>query len=168
MRVSFVLVLLTWLCGCSTTATISLVNGGKVEARIIGSDRDDLIVETATGMEVPVARSEISTIDHPGNTAAVFGGALTAYGALNVAAGFPTCGKHEVAPAAYCFGIFVPAAVGASVLAWGMMTWLRSTHAATPGSLAPSSFAVPDPPPSSAFEFSPLRARGKADTRLAR
>jgi hypothetical protein len=168
MPVRWVLVLLACLCGCSTTATISLVNGGDVEAKIIGGDRDDLIVTTAAGMEVPVARSEISEIDHPGNTAAVFGALLTAYGTVGIVRKGPTCSKHEVAPAAYCFATFVPATVGASILAWGVVTWWSSSRAARPGSRGPSSFTVPDPPPSSAFEFSQTPVPGRAHGRLAR
>jgi hypothetical protein len=151
MSARFTLALLTGLCGCSTTATITLSSGDQFEAKILGSEQDKLIVKTAEGAEVPIARSEITDIDHPGNAAAAVGGVLSAYGALNIAAGIPKCSEEL---GASCPFIFVPAAAGASMLIWGLVTWAESSHAAAGNSPPQNSGAVPAPPSSSAFDFS--------------
>jgi hypothetical protein len=152
MPLGLTLVLLAWLCGCSTAAKISLIEGGQVEARIQRSDQDNLVVGTETGAEVPIPRSEISEIDHPGNVVAVIGGVLSAYGVTNIVGGISTCGEKKM-PGAACLGVFWPATVGASMLTWGLMTWMRSTRAAD-RSLSQDSGTVPIPPSPSAFDFS--------------
>jgi hypothetical protein len=152
MPLRLTLVLLTGLCGCSTAAKLSLIEGGQVEARIQRSDPDNLVVETETGAEVPIPRSEVSDIDHPGNVVAVIGGVLTAYGVNVIVAKVGTCGEQKM-PGAACVGTFWPAAVGASMLTWGLVTWVRSTRA-TDKSVSHDSGKVPLPPSPSAFEFS--------------
>ncbi|MCY1073027.1 hypothetical protein [Archangium lansingense] len=136
------------LCGCSTTATISRVNGRTLDAKIRRSTPGAVVVQTDSGEEVSISRSDISDIDHPGNVSAVLGGLLGAYGVLNIAVGAPNCTSEG---GAYCAGVFLPAALGASMLAWGLSTWIGSTSAASNSS---SSGAVPDAPPASAFDFS--------------
>ena len=139
------------LSGCSTTATISRVDGGTYTAKIVRSDQDSLFVKTSSnGSEIAIPRSNVSDIDHPGNGMAVFGALLTAYGGLNVAAGASTCGEVG---GAYCVGTFLPAAVGLSTLIWGLTTWTNSTDAAQGGAAAAHTGAVPTPPSVSAFDF---------------
>ncbi|MGZ3457850.1 MAG: hypothetical protein ACXU86_05015 [Archangium sp.] len=143
------------LCGCSTTATISRINGGTFDARIQRSTPSAVVVQTESGQEVSIPRSEITDIDHPGNVAAVIGGLVSAYGLANIAVGAPQCGTQS---GAYCAGVFLPAALGVSMLAWGLGTWIGSTSAASSpsgssASLSPS--GVPDAPPAAAFDFSP-------------
>ncbi|NMO13516.1 hypothetical protein HPC49_09780 [Pyxidicoccus fallax] len=148
--------LLTVLCGCSTTATISLINGGRVEAKIQHGTKDALVLKTVAGVEVPVPRLEISDIDHPGNGDAVLGGLLSAYGALNIATNFETCRElRGDARTPYCIGTFLPASVGVPMLIWGLTTWVSSRLAAA--STSPSGYTgvVPSLPPSSPFDFSP-------------
>jgi hypothetical protein len=147
------------LCGCSTTATISRINGRTLEARIQRSTPGAVVVKTESGQEVSISRSEISDIDHPGNVAAVIGGLLSAYGAANIAVGAPQCSTQG---GAYCSGVFLPAALGVSMLAWGLGTWIGSTSAASsPEGSSSSSSArlspsgVPDAPAAAAFAFSP-------------
>jgi hypothetical protein len=150
--------LLALLCGCSTTATISRINGGTVEARIARSDDKSLFVKTAEGPEVAIPRADVSEIDHPGNATAVFGGFLSAYGALNIAAGIETCGEVG---GAYCIGTFLPAAIGVPMLIWGLKTWGDSLSAASNHSTSGYTGVVPAPPPSSPFDFSPPGDSGR-------
>ncbi|MFP2905780.1 hypothetical protein ACLESD_12130 [Pyxidicoccus sp. 3LFB2] len=148
--------LLTVLCGCSTTATISLINGGQVEAEIQHGTEDELVIKTVAGVEVPVPRLEISDIDHPGNGNAVLGWLLSAYGTLNIAAGFETCRELRGAVrASYCIGTFLPAAVGVPMLIWGWTTWASSRSSAASASPSGYTGVVPSLPPSSPFDFSP-------------
>jgi hypothetical protein len=123
------LVLLTVLCGCSTMAKVSLVDGRRLDARIRQSDRENVVVETKAGWLVPIPRSEISDIDHPGNGAAVAGLLVGAYGVLNVASGLDTCDRAPV-PEVSCAAVFLPLTVGVGMLLWGATTWFGSTQAA--------------------------------------
>ncbi|MFL5348715.1 MAG: hypothetical protein ACJ8AT_28295 [Hyalangium sp.] len=134
--------------GCSTTATISRANGESLDAKILRSAPGAVVVQIDNGSELRIPRSEITDIDHPGNGVAVVGGLLSAYGGLNIAAGAPKCSENG---GAYCTGVFLPAAIGASMLIWGLSTWISSTDAA---SSPPSSGSVPKVPQASAFDFS--------------
>lgn len=147
-----VLALLTVLCGCSTTAKVSLVDGRRFDARIQRSDKEHVVVETKAGWLVPIPRSEIADIDHPGNVAAVAGLLVSAYGALAVAKGVGNCDKNPLGPEVGCASAFFPATVGVSMLIWGLTIWTGSTHAAASSE---SSGAVPAPPSPSALDFSP-------------
>jgi hypothetical protein len=150
------------VCGCSTTAKISRVNGRTLEAKIKRSTPEAVVVQTDGGSEVSISRSDISDIDHPGNVVAVIGGLLSGYGALNIATGAAQCGTGG---GAYCTGVFLPAAVGVSMLVWGLTTWGGSTSAASnPG----KSGTVPDAPPAAAFNFSPATNGGGASALQSR
>jgi hypothetical protein len=143
------------ICGCSTSASISRIDGRDIQGKIQRSTSDAVVVATRGGTEVSVPRSEITDIDHPGNAIAVLGGLVGAYGALNIAVGAPTCSDTS---AAYCVGVALPAAAGAAMLIWGLSTWLGSTDAAGSDS---SAGTVPEVPPASAFDFSPAAHGGK-------
>jgi hypothetical protein len=145
------LALLTVLCGCSTTARVSLFDGRRFEARIQESDKENVVVETKAGWVVPIPRSEIADIDHPGNVTALVGLLLGAYGAVNVATVVGTCDKNPL-PEVACASAFLPITVGVSMALWGTSIWSASTKAA--GSPEPSG-VVPSPPPPSALDFSP-------------
>lgn len=151
------------ICGCSTTATISRVNGRELEAKIKRSTPGAVVVETNGGSEVSISRSDISDIDHPGNAVAVVGGLLSTYGAINIATGVSKCGEGG---GAFCAGVFLPAAVGLPMLIWGLTTWIGSTSAASNSSS--SSTAVPEAPPASAFDFTPATPGGSASALHAR
>ncbi|WP_044191308.1 hypothetical protein [Hyalangium minutum] len=142
-------VLLAALCGCSTTATVSLFDGRRFEAKIRHSDPDEVVVETQSGWVVPIPRLEISGIDHPGNVAAVAGGLVGAYGAVGLVRKLGSCDENQI-PEVACVASFIPVTVGTSMLVWGLVTWFGSTRAASPQ----NSGAVPNPPSSSAFDFS--------------
>lgn len=165
MPTKLAVALLTMLCGCSTTATISRINGATVEAKIARSDSSSLFVKTAEGPEVAIPRADVSDIDHPGNGTAVFGGLLSAYGAMNIAAGLETCGELG---GAYCVGTFLPAAIGIPMLIWGMTTWAGSTGAAANTSPSGHTGVVPSPPPASPFDFSPPGDSGRVSALGAR
>ena len=124
------LALLTVLCGCSTTATVSLRNGQRFEAKIRRGTQDALVIKTGEGWEVPIPREEISNIDHPGNTFAVAGVLVGALGFLSLAKSEQACGMQTTFSEQTCFVISaVPLTLGASMLAWGLTTWLGSTRA---------------------------------------
>jgi uncharacterized protein YceK len=158
-KISVALLASILLSGCSTTASISRFNGTEVEAKIIRSTPGAIVVESNGGAERSISRSDISDIDHPGNAAAVVGGLLSIYGAINIAAGAPHC---EQGGTAYCGGVFLPAAIGVPMLIWGLSTWANSTSAA---SSAPSPHSVPKAPSAAAFDFSPS-ANGSTDLAL--
>jgi hypothetical protein len=122
-------VLLLALTGCSTSATITRRFGSPRDAKIVGSDSENVYVETLGGRDA-IPRSEITDIDHPGNVAAVIGGIVAAYGAANIAVGVPQCEKQG---AAFCTGVFIPAVVGVSVMTWGLGTYGSSVSAVSDG-----------------------------------
>jgi hypothetical protein len=158
MPTKFAVALLTVLCGCSTTATISRVNGTQLDAEIQRSDRDNLVVTTNTGHKLRVPRSEVSDIDHPGNVSAVIGSVLSVYGAVNIVGGMSTCVRVG---GAFCAGMVAPAAIGVPMLIWGLKTWSGSTEAA--GNFKPPApDSVPSAPAASAFDVSPSTPGGKA------
>ena len=82
-------------------------------------------MRTPGGVEVGVPLDEIEDIDHPGNVLAIVGAAIAVYGAFNIWVGLPYCDSV----AAYCVGVFLPAALGAGMSAWGGGVYARS-HAA--------------------------------------
>ena len=135
-----ILFLAPLVTGCGTTATISRAHMRPLEAKIVGSDDKSLQVEIAgTSETMSIARSDITDIDHPGNVAAVIGGIVTGYGIANIAIGAPNCDRGG---AAYCMGVFLPAAIGAPIFAWGLTNWLTSKGAIKPKSNAGPDFAI--------------------------
>jgi hypothetical protein len=147
------------ICGCSTTASISRLNGTELEAKILRSTSGAVMVETNGGSEVSISRGDISDIDHPGNAAAIVGALLSTYGAINIGVGASKCDEGG---GAYCTGVFLPAAIGVPMLIWGMATWIGSTSAA---SSPPSSGTVPKAPKAAAFDFAPAPNAARASTR---
>jgi hypothetical protein len=114
--------------GCGTTATITRPGLPEVEAKIQASDSQNIYVENAAGTTT-IDRQSITDIDHPGNVAATIGAIVTGYGIANIALGAPDCDRGG---AAYCFGVFLPAAIGAPIMGWGIATWLKSVQSAGP------------------------------------
>ncbi len=161
MPTKFTVVLLSLLCGCSTTATISRINGKQLEAEIQYSEGDNLVVQTSSGHKLRIPRSEVSDIDHPGNVTAVLGAVLSAYGMVNIAAGASTC---DAVGGAFCVGMIAPAAIGVPMLVWGFMTWGKSTDAEK-NLRPPEPASVPSPPSTSAFDVSSSRTRGLQNIR---
>ncbi|MDI1479272.1 hypothetical protein [Polyangium sp. y55x31] len=116
--------------GCGTTATISRFNQPEIEGKIVSADDGILVVETRAGND-SIALLSVTDIDHPGNVASTIGTVLTGYGIANIAIGVEDC---ERGGAAYCLGVFLPAAIGVPLMAWGFATWGRSVAAASPSS----------------------------------
>lgn len=112
--------------GCGSTATIGRVNAPDLEAEIQSSDSESINVKTAN-TTFSVSRQTITSIDHPGNVAATIGAVVTGYGIANIALGASDCDRGG---AAYCTGVFLPAAIGLPVMAYGLYNWLSSTRAA--------------------------------------
>lgn len=62
------------LAGCSTDAYVYRPElDTAIEGRIVSSDLDSIRVQLADGAITSVPRSEIGSIDHPGNVLAVAG-----------------------------------------------------------------------------------------------
>ena len=120
--------------GCATTATVSH-DGEEDEVKILDSNSRQIRVSKGE-QEYTIDKSSIRDIDHPGNVAAAIGALLTVYGVINIAVGEPKC--HEKG-AAFCTGVFTPAAVGLPLLVWGLIVWHGSTNAA--GVMSPRSSA---------------------------
>lgn len=113
------LLLLTF--GCSTTSTIARVNGPPIEGNIVGGSPETIFVRSDDDREFEVKRDDISSIDYPGNVHAAIGGGVLGYGALNIAVGMPKCSEQTDGKAAYCTGVFLPAAIGLGMIIWGLV-----------------------------------------------
>jgi len=57
---------------CSTTATVSRINGPDLDVHFAGSDRENIYVSTPAGPR-PIPRRDVTDIDHPGDTVAILG-----------------------------------------------------------------------------------------------
>lgn len=110
------------LClGCSTTSTISRIHEGRIEGDIVGSSAESIFVARDSGGECEIKRDDISSIDYPGNVHRNVGIAVGLYGALNIAVGMPKCEERTDGKAAFCTGVFIPAAIGIGLMAWGLL-----------------------------------------------
>ncbi len=127
------------ITGCGHTATITRANAPDLEGEIQASDSQSIYVKTEGGTTMSVSRDMITDIDHPGNVAATIGGIVTGYGIVNIAVGAGDCDRYG---GAYCTGVFLPAAIGAPIMAYGLYRWIHSTDAAK-GSAASSVAIVP-------------------------
>ena len=116
------------MLGCSTTSTISRLNGPDVEGDIVGGSPDSIFVAGDSGHEVEIRRDDIASIDYPGNVHTGIGAGVLAYGVLNIAVGVPKCDEQKDNQAAYCVGVFLPAALGAAIMTWGLIV-NQSEHA---------------------------------------
>jgi hypothetical protein len=128
VRMLLAALLLISMAGCGSVATIKLRDSSSIEGEIVGSSNQVVSVETNDGQE-QVPRQEISDIDHPGNVALTLGVLLMGYGAVNIALGAPKCGEKG---AAFCTGVFLPAAVGIPLFGYGWRIWRTSVLDARP------------------------------------
>jgi hypothetical protein len=138
-------VALSLLCGCTTTATFLTRDTGLLEARIVGGDRTNLLVQTESGAERVLARADVVDIDHPGNVVALIGGIIAGSGAVNLGTFALTCSSGFGSTGSQCAPIYVVlgsmVAAGAGMLTWGLWTWLTSRGLVT------STLETPPPPP---------------------
>jgi len=110
------------LClGCSTTSTIARIHEGPIEGDIVGSSEESIFVARDSGDECEIKRDDISLIDYPGNVHRNVGIGVGLYGALNIAVGMPKCEERTDNKAAFCAGVFTPAAIGIALIAWGLL-----------------------------------------------
>lgn len=121
--------LLLTTMGCSTTSTIARIHEGKVEGDIIGGSADSIFVARAGGGECEIKRDDVSMIDYPGNVHRNVGLAVLVYGGLNIAAGLPKCEERTQDKTAFCTGVFLPAAIGLGLIAWGLVVEHGQTSA---------------------------------------
>jgi hypothetical protein len=117
---------LALLTGCSTTSTITRVNGPTIEGHIVGGDAENVYVGPKDAPEA-IPRSEITDIDYPGDGATVVGSILGAYGIANIAVGLPHCNANGPA---FCTGVFAPLGVGIGMVLWGIGTHASAVSAA--------------------------------------
>jgi len=125
--------------GCGNTATITRVNAPELDGEIRASDSQNIYIKTAGNTPMSVPRETITDIDHPGNVAATIGAIVTGYGIANIAMGAGDCDRGG---AAYCTGVFLPAAIGLPIMSWGLYTWINSTTGAKTGNQKESSVAI--------------------------
>ena len=114
--------------GCSTTATVTRNDGTSIDGWIAGGTQDSVVVDSRTGRRSEIPRNQIRDVDHPGNVHAIIGGSVLAYGGFVIADSFPDC-RASSEPNVECTAAFIPALVGASILAWGLVTWIGSKEA---------------------------------------
>ncbi len=115
--------------GCSTTSTIARVNAPTMEGDIRGGSTDSIFVETDSGSVYEIPRDDISSIDYPGNVHLNLGAGVLAYGVANIAFGIPACNERTDDKAAFCTGVFVPAAIGIGIMLWGFVVHHGQTSA---------------------------------------
>ena len=127
MKIAAGLLLITM--GCSTTSTIVRIHEGKIEGDIVGGSADSIFVARDGGGECEIKRDDVSLIDYPGNVHRNAGVAVLAYGGLNIAVGVPACKERTQDKAAYCTGVFLPAAIGLGLIAWGLVVEHGQTSA---------------------------------------
>jgi len=143
---------LVLLCsGCSTTATVFTRDGKRDEARIVGGDREVLLLQNDYGVERVVRRAEVKDIDHPGNVVATIGGIIGgSYGlSLAVVGGVcATSGSSRNSTCPLLLGMTgVMTALGAGMFVWGLWTWLTSKNAVSDSWSTPPVTVTPLPPP---------------------
>jgi hypothetical protein len=108
--------------GCSTTSNIRRINGPDVEGDITGGSLESIFADTGSGKDVEIPRDEVASIDYPGNVHANVGVGVLLYGGLNIVVGLPECQERTENQTAYCTGVFLPAALGAGMIVWGLLT----------------------------------------------
>lgn len=138
--------LLVAVSGCSTTATVITRDGKREETRIVGGDREVLLLQNDYGVEKIVRRSEVKDIDHPGNVIAALGGTIAgSYASALIVMGTvcSTSGASRGSSCTILMGMSgAMTALGAGMLVWGLWTWLGSKNAVSDSLSNP---AVPMP-----------------------
>lgn len=136
-----------WLCvlccmcacvGCSHEAEITRLDCGQpIEAKIVGSDRDNVYIEKPfTGERAAIPRGQILDIDHPGSGMAVTGLVIGGVYTLQMAAGaaFLFAGSddpyNQFLGQMYLISGAVGTMVGGGLLWWGYTIWSESVDAA--------------------------------------
>ena len=117
------------LLGCNTTAIIRTQTGMVYDGRIIGNDDENVYISAYNSIR-PIEKSEIVTIRHPGLVRGIIWSGVAAYGVANIAVGVPMIADQpQSTRGAFTIGVFLPAALGTSLLIKGFMTMSRSKTA---------------------------------------
>jgi len=140
------------LAACGTTATITRTDGALTEGRISGASFDEVWLVDRKGYEHRVPRKQILDIAHPGAVAMGVGAAFVALGLLRLYENAPHCGE---ASEGACLQIYVPAAIGVGMTAWGGAVYSGSVHRAEQGLLKAPDQPPPPVRPPSLFSSSP-------------
>jgi hypothetical protein len=104
---------------CGSSATISRRLGPPVDARVVGSDEDSIVVLHDDGRPERIPRLDIEDVDHPGNVLAVAGLCILLAG-LQIVATEPMTGP-ELTTTGLIVGV-----PGLTMLAWGGTNYVRS------------------------------------------
>jgi hypothetical protein len=112
--------LLVLALACSTTSTVYRTRGMPLEVAVLGGSPTTIFVKNEAGKEYEIPRSDISSIDYPGNVHTAAGAVLAGYGVLNIAVGLPMCAEQKENQGAFCAGVFLPALVGTAIMLWGL------------------------------------------------
>jgi len=113
---------------CAHTATVSRVDGTKVEAKILDADAESVTVQTEGGTQT-LLRSDITDIDHPGNAAMLTGVALAALGAIQAKEKYGPCkdAASRFGSSNKCIGHLWGLGVGIPMTIYGLVVWMKST-----------------------------------------
>lgn len=118
--------------GCSKTATIYLKNGSTLEARIVRGDAVSVFVRSGvSSTDMPVFRSDIKDIDHPGNVAALIGTPLALGGYAFTIIGLISKFDRGGDMSWIAIPGLIAALPGTFYGVWGWVTWINSRVAAS-------------------------------------
>jgi hypothetical protein len=123
---------------CATSATIQRRDAGTVDAWIVGSDENGLLVRDARGQPTRIPRDEIADVDHPGNVLVMAGLGLLAVGAQIVLSDQER--GEELAMTSTAVGLPALAMIG-----WGGRAYLASKGAAARCERETRRLTIPDP-----------------------
>ena len=77
------LLLTTLIFGCATTAKIDMIRGQDREGSILGSDDENVYIDTEFSV-LPLKKTEILKITHPGNGGRIVWSIVAGYGAFSI------------------------------------------------------------------------------------
>jgi len=121
------------MSGCSTTATVITRDGKRDETRVVGGDREVLLLQNDDGAEKVVRRADVKDIDHPGNVVATLGGLIASSYASALIVSGTFCGTSGASGGSSCTLLLGTSggmtALGAGMLVWGLWAWLSSKNA---------------------------------------
>lgn len=119
-----VLLCLVGVAGCSQTATVYRYGAPSLEAEVVGSDVEMLLVTDQSGEVYEVPVQTVTDIDHPGNVTAAVGAYLVFTGVVMLAIG-PDGEADSVDDIIRKMG-WGYTALGGWLGAWGLGSWIDS------------------------------------------
>lgn len=118
LRIATIGLLVLSLGGCSYTATIHRYGGPSIEAEIIASDPNNLVVTDQRGEAYEVPTRTVTEVDHPGNGWIIAGAIIAAFGLI------PTLSTDEDFSRALGGTYF---GMGAGIALIGALPYIEST-----------------------------------------